>query len=1028
MMQRRSSKVRTSTIRLAQVAAAAMLLFAGTASAATTVVFDPGGYSGAYAAPTSGYVTGESSVTLAAGTYSASILGVGSISFSVDAPGNVTSLSPESATGIGNRLVFKNATAVIDPGAYTGTYTFLYGPAAPVASGPRDFVLVPGMPLVWSVSLPGIGYIRFNLDAQGNVVSTTPDSATGVNGTLLFRNTAVEIDPAGYTGAYTFLYGPAAPVASGPRSFVLVPGAALGWAVRLPALAAIGYVRFSLDGAGNVVSQSTDSATAIGNKLLFKNATIVADPDGYTGTYTVGPVGSLSGISTVVLVPGAALSEALVIPGQPYATFIVYDPCQLSASSFVIAGHTFTLTCQTEPPPPPPDTTPPLAAIAVLPPYSATTTVAVSGTVTDSTAVASAMFFVNGVPASGPLAIGTGGAVGATVTLAEGMNTIVLRATDGAGNVGAASSLIVRDTVSPAVTIVSPSAEQAVSSGALGVTLLVTDQTATTITIGDQSFAVPSGTGMVSAVVTLPAPGANTVELTATDAAGNVATASTIVLLDPTAPIMSIDVDDGVRLGEQPGDQLLATVHLDALSATTVVTSTGETYSLPRGGGVVQIAMPLQPGTNVFTFTATNETGASAMLSRTVVYDTLPPTGSFMGPEPGVAVRGTFDATVDFTDDVTGVSSVSFRMDAGLVVEAEPTGGAGWKAALDTSALLDGAHTLEAVVVDGVGNSATLTQAFTVDNTAPVVVIASPAADAYLRSMITITASADDATSGVASLSITVNGHSLATCLASPCSVTFDTTTLPDGPFTIAADARDVAGNVAPSIQIAPIADNSVPANFLTGPLDGAAAAGSFDLAVHVTDSNFASVECFVGGVSLGISSSPMFSTTVSLASIIDGALSVSCIARDLAGGSATESATVTVRNWTEQIYPHHLNLNDGKGRVTMSVRGPNVALLLPVGSRALALSIPGAAPIPVLVGHGHGHEDDHDCDDRRQGHLDLKFERRAVVAAVRAALATGTIVKGKPFAVTLLSGDHVIGGDTMMVQRGHKDKQGHDH
>jgi hypothetical protein len=216
------------------------------------------------------------------------------------------------------------------------------------------------------------------------------------------------------------------------------------------------------------------------------------------------------------------------------------------------------------------------------------------------------------------------------------------------------------------------------------------------------------------------------------------------------------------------------------------------------------------------------------------------------------------------------------------------------------------------------------------------------------------------------------------------------------------------------------IADNSAPANFLTAPLDGAVVAGSFSVAVDATEPYFASVECFVGGTSLGdVSTSPTFSATVSLASIIDGPLTVTCTATDAAGGTGSQSVTVIVRDWTEHVTPERLNVDARGGLVTMSVRGPNVSLLQSIGGQ-LTLSVPGASPILVAAAHFHGTSDDGDCDDRSPSHVDLKFDRGAVAAAVRAALATGAIVEGKPFPVELLQGNHVIGSDNIVAIRRH--------
>jgi len=145
-------------------------------------------------------------------------------------------------------------------------------------------------------------------------------------------------------------------------------------------------------------------------------------------------------------------------------------------------------------------------------------------------------------------------------------------------------------------------------------------------------------------------------------------------------------------------------------------------------------------------------------------------------------------------------------------------------------------------MTDGVGNQATIQTQFGVDNTPPTVSVTAPAAGSYLRSVITISASANDSTSGVASIDISAGGQSLGGCTYAaqpdgtrplsewPCSVSFDTgTSGKDGPFSIIALATDGAGNQSTLAEIDPIADNSVPSSFLLGPLDGIDCRGPSD-------------------------------------------------------------------------------------------------------------------------------------------------------------------------------------------------------
>jgi fibro-slime domain-containing protein len=125
-------------------------------------------------------------------------------------------------------------------------------------------------------------------------------------------------------------------------------------------------------------------------------------------------------------------------------------------------------------------------------------------------------------------------------------------------------------------------------------------------------------------VVTLPpatlVAGHNRVELFAIDRAGNAAGAVGDVVLDTSPPEVAIDVEDGATLGPLPGDLLQATLTVTALSATTITGSASAT--VPRGGGLAAVTLPLLPGINVFDFDVTDELGRTVHLTRTVDYDT----------------------------------------------------------------------------------------------------------------------------------------------------------------------------------------------------------------------------------------------------------------------------------------------------------------------------------------------------------------------------------------------------------------------
>ncbi len=412
------------------------------------------------------------------------------------------------------------------------------------------------------------------------------------------------------------------------------------------------------------------------------------------------------------------------------------------------------------------------------------------------------------------------------------------------------------------------------------------------------------------------------------------------------------------NLGPQAGDVVPFTLTVNDLGTTTAVVVPGSLSTaqpLAPGGGLDFGTIALSEGVDPLTFAVTNEAGLVTTLTRTIMYDKTPPTGTFVTPSssPGTYLRGSINLTVSASDALTGVASVAFQVDSltpTISATAVATSPGDWLASFNTTTIADGPHTLTATLTDGAGNSAQISEPFVVDNQPPTLAVTAPAPNGDVNKMISITATASDTTSGVAELTIAINGNTVATCSApsaTPCTTSFDTTRLPDGPFTIEAAAKDVAGNAAQPVDVSETSINNAPALFLVSPTQGQRVTTSMNVAVNVTDKYFQQVQCFVGGSSPGISTNPTFSTAVDLLGQLDGALSVQCSAQDVAGNVGTQSASVTVSNWTERFRPHELHLGSGDRYVRMAVlntnpKVANVDILLPIAGRDFKLRAAG--------------------------------------------------------------------------------------
>jgi hypothetical protein len=124
-------------------------------------------------------------------------------------------------------------------------------------------------------------------------------------------------------------------------------------------------------------------------------------------------------------------------------------------------------------------------------------------------------------------------------------------------------------------------------------------------------------------------------------------------------------------------------------------------------------------------------------------------------------------------------------------------------------------------------------------------------------------------------------------------------------------------------------------------------------------------------------------------------------------------------------FHPQSLRLPAKGNWVTMSVRGANAPILVPIDSRNLTLRVPGGSPVPASLGRVHvagdkttfesGETDE--CDGSSATHVDLRFNRSAFAASVKAGITAGLINPNQAVTVSLYAGDHLIGTDSIKVK-----------
>lgn len=292
--------------------------------------------------------------------------------------------------------------------------------------------------------------------------------------------------------------------------------------------------------------------------------------------------------------------------------------------------------------------------------------------------------------------------------------------------------------------------------------------------------------------------------------------------------------------------------------------------------------------------------------------DTTAPTVAVAAPAEGAVVAGSVTVSASAADNV-GVGGVQFTLD-GVNLGTEDTT-APYSRTWSTGIPQNGVHTLGAIARDAAGNTTVATTrtvtVHNIDTTAPNVSLTAPGNGAQIVGALTISASASDNV-GVAGVTFTRNGVAVAPeDTTAPYTVTVQTNYTQNGSSTLAAIARDAAGNQRTSssrtVTIAnPVPDSVAPTVTLSNPVGDTTVGSVVTISASAFDNiAVAGVRFAIDGVNLGSEDkSAPYSIGWNTTTAVNGTHSVSATARDAAGNTATASATITVSNVPTIVNP----------------------------------------------------------------------------------------------------------------------------
>ncbi len=311
-------------------------------------------------------------------------------------------------------------------------------------------------------------------------------------------------------------------------------------------------------------------------------------------------------------------------------------------------------------------------------------------------------------------------------------------------------------------------------------------------------------------------------------------------------------------------------------------------------------------------FDSAGNYAATAVVVYAVGADKTPPTVTLTSPADGATVSGAVPVAATATDAETGVSRVEFSVD-GAVTNTDSNAPYSWT--WDASAVVPGPHTVTATAYDAAGNAGSSSAHVTVvaagTATGPASWSgASPGANGSvtaLRPPISVKVADAAGILGSPYYSLKVDGlaqtPAVAWGAADHTSATLSFTPRADlafGTHNVKFTVRNNAGVYSTyswSFEVISASDVNPPTVSLTSPGSGATVSGLVPVAANAADaeSGIARVELCVDGAVIAAPTSAPYSATWDASAVTPGAHSVSAVAYDKAGNTASASVTVMV-------------------------------------------------------------------------------------------------------------------------------------
>uniref|UniRef100_UPI0013005ABC Ig-like domain-containing protein n=1 Tax=Rahnella sp. AN3-3W3 TaxID=1610578 RepID=UPI0013005ABC len=448
---------------------------------------------------------------------------------------------------------------------------------------------------------------------------------------------------------------------------------------------------------------------------------------------------------------------------------------------------------------------------------------------------------------------------GDMTSLKDGDVTATASVTNVAGNSASAANTAEVDASAPAITINTIAGDNVLNSAEAGADVVLSGTSTAeagqvvTITLNGNEYTATVGTdgswstSVPAADASALTDGTYAVNATVKDVAGNSSSVSGSVLVDITAPVVSVNTvagDDvlnatehsqaqvisGGSTGTQPGN--LVTLVIGGVTYSTVVDASGN-WSVGVPAGVIK---GLASGENTISVSITDSAGNTGSSDHLITVnasavslsiDTIAQDDIINAAEKGTSltISGGSDMLATGTEVTVVLNGKSYTAEVGA--------NGAWTLSVpsnDLAAIADGNYTVSASASDAAGNTASTTHNVAVDATAPALLINPVTADGMLNAAELgqpLTLSGTSTAQPGQTVSVTLNNETYTTTVNTngTWSVNVpadDVAALKDGTLTVTASTTDVAGNpasantsvivdtVAPTLTISTIAGDDI--------------------------------------------------------------------------------------------------------------------------------------------------------------------------------------------------------------------------